>query len=80
VEDKEIFDTEPESFIENVFNNAGGTSRKNITHDLAKAITKYFKNEAVPVLQKIVYTFPLSFFELLVKTMLKSSRAETITS
>jgi Cse1 len=53
-EDAELFESEPEGFLENVFNNAGGSSKKNICHDLAKALTKRFKNECTPILQNLV--------------------------
>jgi len=60
-DDEEVFDTDPQGFIENVFNNAGGNSRKNTVHDLAKTLSKTFQNEVVPVLQNLVQSYVQNF-------------------
>lgn len=49
-----IFEDEPLTFIENVFNNAGGSSKKNHTVDLAKTIGKLYTQECIPILQSNV--------------------------
>ncbi len=50
-QDLDIFEDEPQVFIENVFNNAGGSSKKNYCIDLAKTIAKLYTKECVPILQ-----------------------------
>ncbi len=60
-DDEEVFEGEAQGFIENVFNNAGGNTRKNTVHDLAKTLSKTFQNEVVPVLQNLVQTYVQNF-------------------
>jgi len=60
-DDGDVFDGEPDGFIENVFNNAGGNSRKNTVHDLARTLAKTFNSEVIPVLQGLVQNYVQSF-------------------
>jgi hypothetical protein len=53
-DDEDLFEGEPDGFVENVLNNAGGSTRKNTVHELAKALAKGYTDQVVPVLQNLM--------------------------
>ena len=53
-EEIEIFEDEPNIFIEAVFDNSVSNNKRSVAVDLSKAIAQQFTKESIPVLQTLM--------------------------